>query len=145
MDVERLASPWATTVAAAILLCGFGAYFVVRAFVPDLFGQWPLYAVAAVVAGSALTYGVGFAARALVADEPGPWRVADLAVAAISLLLLGQAGAFAFGTPARLTADTGPVAFVHLALWTGLVSTFALVAAALRTLGDADLTPPAAE
>lgn len=143
MNVDSLASRRFATAIAAVVVAVFGAYFVVAALVPKLFGRWPLYGAAALVGAAALAYAVNFLARAAVVETPVSWRAANAAAAAVCVVLDAQAVALATGTvSAGVTADSPTVALVHLLLWAGLVSTVVLLAAGFRAAGDGDLPDP---
>lgn len=131
MNVETLASRRFAAAVAAAVVGAFGAYFLVVALVPDLFGRWSHDAMAAVVAAATLCFGVAFAARAARGDGPTAWRLADALAAAVSLALVAQTASFALGVPLAVSADGAPVALVHLVLWAGLVSTAVLLRAGL--------------
>lgn len=135
-------SPGRAAAAVSAAVVGlFALYFVATTLVPDLFGSWPRIGVGLGV-GIAATCFVGcFAARARTVG-PLPWRVADTAVAAISALLLVQAVSFVVNAPLAVTAVGGSLAFVHLVLWVGALSTVVLVGTALRAVG-AGLPDPA--
>jgi len=134
-------SPGRAAAAVAAAVVGlFALYFVATTLVPDLFGRWPQLGVGVGVALAAACFVGCFAARART-PGPAPWRLADAVVAAISALLLVQAVAFALGIPVAVTADVLPLAFVHLVLWVGTLSTVVLVSTALRAV-DVDLPEP---
>lgn len=131
MNVETLASRRFAAAVALAVVGAFGAYFVVAALVPDLFGSWPHAAMQVVVGAATLAFGVAFAARALRTDGPAAWRLAYGVAAAVCLLLVAQSASFALGSPVAVSADTALVALVHLILWAGVVSTVVLLRTAL--------------
>ncbi|GGM62452.1 hypothetical protein J2752_001523 [Halarchaeum rubridurum] len=134
-------SPGRAAAAVSAAVVGlFALYFVATTLVPDLFGRWPRVGVGVGVALAAACFVGCFAARAWP-PRPTPGRLLDAAVAAISALLLVQALAFTAGVPLAVTADVLPLAFVHLVLWVGVLSTLVLVATALRAVGP-DLPDP---
>lgn len=138
-DPSRRRAPVAL---AALVLGVFAAYFVVAALVPDLFGDWPLYGTATLVALAAVGFAVSFAARAVIGRDPGPWRVALAVTALVSLALVAQAASFALGAPVRLTGPTASAALIHLLLWAAIVSSAVVVWAALAVVSDRERPTP---
>ncbi|GGN08696.1 hypothetical protein [Halarchaeum nitratireducens] len=135
-------SPGRAAAAVAAAVVGlFALYFVATTLVPDLFGRWPRIGVGVGVGLAAACFVGCFAARARLSGPPLR-RLVDAAVAAISALLLAQGVSFAVGLPLAVTADVLPLAFVHLLLWIGTLSTLVLVGTALRAIGP-DLPDPA--
>ncbi|WP_435101699.1 hypothetical protein [Halarchaeum sp. P4] len=131
MNVETLASRQFAAAVALAVVGAFGAYFVVVALVPDLFGPWPHDAMQAVVAAATLVFAVTFLVRAALGRGPTAWRLAYGVAAAVCLVLVAQAASFVLESPLAVSADTAPVALVHLILWAGVVSTVVLLRTAL--------------